>query len=164
MNRLLLISILLTTTPVFALEGWVDIPLVSIHTEDTVTFDTGETVELNELNLGIGITVAPGKYSYGDDKYVPMEYMSYRVGVYNNSYNRTSVYAGINPHTSRYGNIMYGVMLGVVSGYDITPNDSSLIMAVVPHVSFQGKHMRTEVSFIKGKKAVALALTVGFRF
>ena len=66
-----------------------------------------QTSGLNEVNFGVGYGRTLGGHTEA------------RVGVYNNSYERTSVYAAVSVHTNGY--VQAGVLGGVVTGYNNTP-------------------------------------------
>jgi len=149
MRALLLAATLVATAPASAIDGWVDIHTASIHSDDLVEVD-GTMYEINNTNPGIGITL--------DNT----ENVSLRFGTFENSYRNRSNYIAVDSHTS--GPLVVGVSLGIVSGYALIPTDSNVRPMLVPHIGYQLKRVRAELSYLHGEYTQAVALTVGFRF
>jgi hypothetical protein len=89
--------------------------------------------DFNERNLGVGV------------KYDLTRGLALRGGVYDNSYNRGSVYLGGDVHTNNRM-VNAGVQAGVVSGYDGTPQGAGSVTAYfLPYVSVGTRTVKAEV-------------------
>ena len=84
---------------------------------------TRKHVKFNESNLGVG-------YSHDINKHIAV-----RGGVYDNSYNRTSVYVGAAASVAISRSFDIGVQVGAVTGYAGTPQGSGAVSPfVLPYV------------------------------
>ena len=157
MKRLILLAALVTTSA-NASDVWLDLHIGTIHDKTEIITNEGEHYDINSFNPGIGLTWP----AYEMDG-TPMDYMSYKAGVYYNSYKRPSFYLGLDPHTSDRRPLQLGVMLGVVSGYGTVTED--VLGAVVPHLSYTYKEIyKVDLKYIHGMYARAVALSVAYRF
>lgn len=148
--------LLLISTQAFSYDGWLNIHLGSSHEKRTYIDQSGNDIEYNQKNFGLGLSVPA--YSNIDA----------RAGFFENSFNNTSYYAGADFHynTSRY--ITVGVNAGVASGYEHSPvRSSALAPMFVPHVTMKVKNFRTEIGYVPSfdEKQVAFwTFTIGTRF
>ena len=98
----------------FAAPGdfWLDLNVASKHSQRTY-FVNGEPRRFHENNLGLGAT------------YEVLDWCDLKAGWFENSYEKTSVYALVNPHWTLIARPRWqfapGVALGLVSGYQNTP-------------------------------------------
>lgn len=153
--RILPIVLLLLSAPAQAGISYIDLSIGSIHTKDTVKDDDGKEYNINGFNYGIGLTYEQ------DDPGAP----DLRIGVVHNSYEDTSFYAAVNPHTAFEGrHWAVGVLLGLVTGYKDSPIDSDVIAVVAPQLVFLHSGYRAELLFLYGQYASAIGLNVGIGF
>ena len=153
---LLAAALMLAGTTAYSIEGWMNVHLASSHIQP-VYYDKGQPRIYNQNNFGIGLAIPVS------------EKLDAITGFYDNSYNETSIYAGVNYHTANKYGLSAGINLGLVSGYDDTPNtDYKVIVMLVPHITYAVKNLRTEFGFIPSYgvegKTSAMTLTVGTRF
>ena len=146
----------LISTQANAFNGWMNIHLGSSHAQSQYV-EKGELQEYNEKNFGIGLALPVTS---------KLDVLS---GFYENSYNKTSVYAGVNYHSPNNYGLSVGLNSGFVTGYDDTANnDSKIAVMLVPHVTYAVKNFRAEVGFIPSlgieNRTSVVAFTVGSRF
>ena len=91
-------------------DTWIDIHLVSMHSSPTYTKD-GKEYAYNEKNIGLGLDIPRTKNA------------SYIAGFYDNSYNNTTVYGGMDFHSA--GIFAMGVSAGLVTGYQSVHDTSN---------------------------------------
>jgi len=153
--KYILVVLLMVTAQAHAKDLWLDVHMVSKHSSNTYTRE-GVVREYNEINLGLGLT-----------KELSHRW-SARVGVYKNSYYKTSVYLGYAARHTIYK--MKGVkvdaelFLGAVSGY--TRNSSTGIIPMgLPALSVSHGRVKAIVGYIPafgGTDSVA-TLSLGFK-
>ena len=153
---LLVAATILTSTPVYAFNGWMNIHIGSLHSESEYEQD-GEFRSYNNNNYGIGVALPLS------------EDIEFVTGFFDNSYNKTSVYLGNNLHTSNQYGFSAGIITALVTGYDETPNTrQKIILTLVPHVTYSLKNVRAELGIMPSlgsdNRAPALTLTIGTRF
>ena len=113
MSKLLLPLLLLLASSANSAELYLDLNLASSHAKSGY-YENGKKIPYNERNLGLGLT-----YSYHEN-------LDFKVGFYENSYEKTSIYAGAQPHINLLNDnrltLEGGLMFGVVSGYEEEDN------------------------------------------
>jgi hypothetical protein len=113
MSKLLLFFLLLVATVASANDVYLDINLSSSHVKSGY-YENQELTPYNEKNLGLGIT-----YTYNPN-------LDFKIGFYENSYYKTSVYVGAHPNINILNDnrmvVEPGLLLGVVSGYEEEDN------------------------------------------
>lgn len=109
----------------------------------------------NGLNYGLGAM------------YELDEYIGVKGGFYNNSYKKTSLYAGLNV---RYEipagpvKVVPNVTGGFVTGYDDTPEDAYKYQPIVlPSVAVGTDKVRLNVSYLPGQNADVYTAQLQFR-
>ena len=144
-KALILIVALTVISPVSADEGdiWIDINGISKHFggEDQIFTDTdGRRREFNETNIGLGVTYEAGKW------------YEIKAGFYENTYYKTTAYAGANvAYDLRIGDLVVspGVTVGLVTGYDDTPMQVWAIQPMaMPTLSVQYKSVRLNIGYM----------------
>lgn len=130
---------LVAAMPAQAGDLTLDINGVSQHSKDTYWYQ-GKTHRYNESNLGLGLT-------YGVKKYVDVS-----AGFFENSYYRTTVYAGfrLGPEFV-FGDVVVspGIQAGYASGYVNTPvNSSSLRPVVLPNLRVAYRGVGVTVGYV----------------
>jgi hypothetical protein len=132
-------------------ELWGEYHVGSNHSE-RYYWDGGKRHEYNEKNTGGGI-------SYGVNNNI--EVIS---GVYRNSYDNTSIYAGADIHTSRVKYLSVGVSAGRITGYDDTPLGTKYM--VLPNVVVGNEYsvFRVKVGIQPIGDVKMMTLTVGLNF
>ena len=99
-------------------DFWLDINVASKHSEQRYIWER-RVREYNEKNLGLGAT------------YELTEWCEVKGGWFENSYERTSVYALLNAKWNRWRYrgwfLAPGLAAGIVSGYDNTPERTGVI-------------------------------------
>ena len=136
-KALLLGCVLLPTVSSAMDKGnWgLDLNLASRHSRDN--YGTGA---YNEDNFGLGVA-----YAWRND-------WDLKLGFFDNSYDKTSVYAGAIWHKDFYrGNwtIAPGVGLLLVTGYENTPEDAPVVAPLLlPAVSIGHRAMRANIGYV----------------
>lgn len=151
-NTILTILLLLPSIASSDTGSWLDIPIGSKHAYDTVFVDNKE-YELNESNFGLGVAWPVS------DEDSPNQ--GYRVGMFKNSYNETSLYAAMDFYTTNpTWNV--GALVGFVSGYDIEPvNSRPLLFGAIPYIDYNiMDDVRVEMSYVHGRYASAIGFTL----
>lgn len=80
-------------------------------------------------------------------------------GIYENSFNDTSIFVGGDKHWS-YGDFEYGAMAGMVSGYEESWTVGDMTAFVAPYVSYDFNGVRPTVLLLGN----ALTFSVGYSF
>jgi hypothetical protein len=118
----------------------VDFNVASVHSQENYYID-GAATPFNEDNQGLGI------------RYGLTDHVDVMAGFYDNSFHKTSVYAGVEWHTSREYLVSVGVAVAAVTGYSGTPTETPLIFLPVvqlgqPEIGMRFGHMPVgEVKF-----------------
>jgi hypothetical protein len=99
-------------------DFWLDLNVGSKHSEKNYVWQ-GRRNSFNESNLGLGAT------------YQLKTWCDVKAGWFDNSYDRTSIYALVNPkwellHHSRWS-LAPGVAAGLVTGYQHTPEQTGAV-------------------------------------
>ena len=127
-------------------ETWLDIHLLSRHFTTTYTKE-GMDYAYNENNLGLGLDISRTKNS------------SYIVGFFDNSYNNTTVYAGMDFHST--GVLAIGISAGVATGYQNVHDESSdsylKVLSIITFVVKQ-KDFRVKGGIMANGDGVTLSL------
>lgn len=148
--------LLVISTQVHSLDGWLDIHLASSHAESTYNDQSGNDVEYNQNNFGLGLSLPV--YANIDA----------RTGFFKNSFNNTTVYLGADFHTNSNKLISAGLNTGLASGYKDSPvHTSTLTLMLVPYLTLKVKNFRTQLGFIPAidpKQVAVWTLTVGVQF
>ena len=136
----LFIGLFLLTLSVNVIAGThLIITLTSKHGEDTYTSTDGVETEYNNKNFGLGVA-----YDINNN-------VQARAGFYDNSYYKTSLYAGGSLHTDIRKTFAIGVQVAFVTGYDdlgIDKYDQKLLLIPLPFVKFGYKHMGFEIGYM----------------
>jgi len=117
---------------------------------------TNEEKELNEFNPGIGFV------------YEWTEYIESRGGLFLNSFDKASLYAGMGVHTSYDRLFSVSLQGGILTGYDGTPagGENKLVGYVIPVLGLNTGQFRTELGYIVGRDKAGFkandVLTLGF--
>lgn len=84
-------------------------------------------------------------------------------GIYDNSYNNTSVYAGIDLHTSRDKRMGVGIQAGIVTGYEDTPQGAGVVTAfALPYIRAGHGRVFAEVGYLPPVAGISvITFTVG---
>ena len=140
----------------YSIEGWMNIHLASSHVQPAY-YDKGKPHPYNKHNFGIGLAMPISTK------------LDAITGFYDNSYNETSIYAGVNYHTANKYGLSAGINLGLVSGYEDTPStDYKIMIMLVPHITYAVKNFRAEFglipSYVTAGEISAMSLTIGTRF
>lgn len=115
----------------------------------TITF-----YSFNEVNPGLGL-----EYELNDN-------LSFRVGTYKNSLNINSEYAGIKYSYNHNKYVSYGLIGGLVTGYELTGN-AHYRKYVLPNITVKfNKSTRLEVGYVPPNLSDVsiISVTVGYRF
>ena len=109
---------------------------MSPYRVEPIKYTVTEIVEtpFNENNFGIGI------------RYEVRPNIDLSVGFYDNSFYKTSIYAGAEFHTLRSRWISIGVAFGLVSGYQGTPTPSTFL--VLPVVQLGPPQMGVRLGYM----------------
>lgn len=116
-----------------ASEGdyYLDVHLVSKHSQSYYYDNAGKPQQFNEQNLGIGLA-----YQFSP---------SWRVGggFYDNSYHKTSAYLGVEGNVQLYKYMWAGVAVAAVTGYQGTPTQTPLIF--LPMITVGNERVRAKI-------------------
>lgn len=112
-------------------------------------YDNGVYHKWNEKNTGGGLSY---EVSYNFET---------TLGFYRNSYNKLSVYGGVDFHTASSRAWRVGVSLGPITGYKDTPQKSRFM--VLPNIVLNEGTVRTKIGLIPGDVTV-LTLSMGIAF
>ncbi len=146
MAALTVIGLMLVAQDAFAGKIWGEYHVGSKHAKATYE-ENGIRKEFNEKNTGGGLS------------YELNNHIDITGGFFRNSFNKNSMYAGIDVHTA--GMVRVGVAAGRITGYKDTPVNTDWI--VTPNVTFGNGRVRTRVGLIPTETKV-LTLTVGIAF
>lgn len=107
---------------------------------------------------------APGKEFNEDNAGIGYKLDNLRFGVYNNSYHKTTVYAGYDAHTSgKY--FQLGLQAGIASGYQGTPQGrGELTVFALPYVAIGSERVKAEIGYlppVNGVGVITMTLRVG---
>ena len=160
MKHLMLLAALVSI-PAHAsdIDFWLDIHVRSIHPSIDVVYPKvdgvviDEPMEPNESNFGIGLSFPIG------------EHTELRTGFFQNTWDITSFYGAAHWHTG--GPVAVGLTLGLVTGYDETPQTEMPLMPMaVPTVMFTASRARAEVGYIPPLAGLyeAITFTLGVAF
>lgn len=154
--RLLAVFFVVVSSQAHSFDGWMNVHLGSSHLQPDYVQD-GKLHDYNEKNLGMGLAIPVSPR---------LDVLS---GFYENSYNKTSVYAGVNYHTANNYGFSVGVNSGVVTGYGGTPNTkSNVALMIVPHVTYAVKNFRAEIGIVPSvgvdNRTPVMTFTIGSRF
>lgn len=136
-------------------KWFIDFNVASFHNQDLFYTEETKTGYINNPYLGI-----EGEYTYTETVATPFnednfgigirrevhENLDISVGFYDNSFYKTSVYAGIEVHTKRDRWISVGAALALVSGYSGTPTET--IMFVLPMVQIGPPQMGARIGYM----------------
>lgn len=130
-------------------EVWLNTHLASYHHQ--------AQYEYNENNLGLGIS------------YPLSPEFDLVTGFYENSYNKTSYYAGYRRHTADNYGFSVGISAVVVTGYEDTRYTSaSAIVMFLPNLTYSLKNFRVELgiipAFSKRDYTAVTTFTIGTKF
>jgi len=153
MMKILVIIPMLFSATATAEDMWLNLHTGSVHNKNTVHKD-GKSYQVNGFNPGLGLELPA---SDSDNQ-------SYRLGFFKNSYSKLSLYGGVDLHTNYSNGFGTGITFGAVSGYKDSPADRNVIPGVIPRVLYIFNDYRAEMSFLYGRYASALTLTVGRKF
>lgn len=143
-----------------AADLYLDINGFSRHSQTHYTYQ-GERQAYNADNAGLGLTK---QLTDGVDL---------MAGFYKNSFHKPSIYAGANFHINFLSG-MYalrpGVSVGLVSGYDNTPDHTGMVrLCVLPNIRASIQNLGVKVGYVpaiggsRGNVAVSV-LTVQFQY
>jgi hypothetical protein len=155
-----------TSIPAWADSGqlWLDINVTSIHGKDTWEYN-GKEGAYNENNFGLGLG------------YQVSDFGEWKIGFYENSYNKTSVYAGMRFRTNLLLGFIEdptwvfapGLTLGVITGYNDTPEEARALNPVIlPSIDIGHRSIgRMNVGFlpatgVNGTHLITFQFGVGF--
>ena len=148
--------LLVFSTQAYSLDGWLDIHLTSIHSDPTYIDQSGNDVEYNQNNFGLGLSLPVNSN------------IEARAGFFENSFNNTSVYVSADFHTNSNKLISAGINTGLASGYKNTPaKTSTLSPMLVPYLTFKVKSFRTQIGYIPAidpKQVAVWTISVGAKF
>lgn len=142
-------------------EGDVTLTLsIGSYHENRTYSHNGKEHDYNEDNPGIG-------FAYGVN-----ENTDFVSGIFKNSYSKTSVYAGVNlkePFSvTENFTVSPGIILGGVTGYDDTPQNSPFIgPMVLPNVVLAVDRYQALVGYIpkiSDNTSEVFVLIVGYKF
>ncbi|MCG6938606.1 MAG: hypothetical protein LJE83_10630 [Gammaproteobacteria bacterium] len=155
-TMLLVTLLLVVSKQAYSFDGWLNIHITASHAKRTYMDKTGNNVEYNQNNFGLGVSLP---YNSNIDV---------RAGFYDNSFNATSVYAGADLYVNPSRFVTVGVNTGVATGYENTPaHTSTLAPMLMPHITFKMKNFRTEIGYVPSfdpKQVAFWTFSVGTRF
>lgn len=135
-----------------AADLYLDVNGFSRHSQKYYTYQ-GQRQAFNEDNAGLGLTS-----SWTDN-------VDLTAGFYRNSYAKPSVYGGANLHMNfKGGPIVWrpGVSVGLVSGYDNTPDHAGVVrLAVMPNVAISTGNLGVKIGYVPARKASRGAAVYG---
>ena len=153
-KKLLCLSLLLVSVQIQALEQgeWnFDLNVASKHSEES--YGSGD---YNEENWGLGAS-----YGYWDN-------LDLKFGFFENSYDKTSVYAGAFYHKDFYfgdWTVAPGVGLLLATGYDDTPENAPVVAPILmPAITFGHRAVKANVGLIPFGQVKAATLQLQFNF
>lgn len=118
-------------------KNWINIHVASKHERESYQDGKGNEIQYNENNFGVGFS------------YSLASYFDAKGGFFKNSFNKTSLYAGIDTHTS-YNNVFaVGFDIGLATGYDDTPvSDTKIVPIAMPHLSLIFNRFKFQLGYI----------------
>ncbi len=119
---LIITSFFMVFSTLTSADVLLDVNLASKHIGQSNYCYKGECKSINSSNLGLGLTYPTGSFT------------DIKVGFYNNSYYKTSVYGGVNfKHEYNIGklNVVPGVIVGMVTGYNGTPENAGIVAPIL---------------------------------
>lgn len=131
MKKILIILMMLANSS-YAQEYSLDINIGSRH-GDSGYISNDIYSSYNENNTGVGIT------RYGEN-------FDLRAGYFKNSYNKSSVYAGIQPKLRLTPQFSAGILFAASSGYSNTPENTYFI--VLPNVDLRWKEFGLNLGYV----------------
>ena len=144
------------STQAHSLDGWIDVHLTSYHSNSTYVDQSGNDVEYNQNNFGLGLSLPVNSN------------IDARAGFFKNSFNKTSGYLGADFHTNSNKFFSAGINTGLASGYKNTPaKTSTLTPMLVPYLSFKVNNFRTQIGYIPAidpKQVAVWTISVGIKF
>jgi hypothetical protein len=129
----------------------------NVVTQESYTKVTQVQQPFNEFNPGIGFG-----YEFVDG-------IEARAGFYYNSFSSTSLYGGLNWHTSHDRLLSAGLMVGIVGGYNesFTGAGNEITLAAQPTLAVNITDYRMEFGYIPGLKdhqSDIITLSFGIRY
>lgn len=133
----------------FADDTFLDVNLASKHFGTIVcdphVYDCAKYP--NQSNLGLGLSTKVSQFDDGEGVRFAIDV---KVGFYNNTFYKNSVYGLVNLRgmdPMKLGSVRPGLVLGLVTGYNDTPQQASTLMPILmPNVAV-GLSKKTEVMF-----------------
>ena len=150
----LLLALVITNVQALEFDDWaIDVNTGSRHSNATY----GNHQYYNEDNDGVGLTFG---YSPSID---------IKLGFFDNSYNRTSVYGGLvfNHDFVIFGDFVISPGVGVLlaSGYDHTPVDAPVLAPIVhPSLSFGHRYLRSSIGYIPYEDSTLITFQTQYFF
>jgi len=129
---------------------WGEYHVGSVHSQSYWYDENHSRHEFNEDNTGGGIS------------YEASNHVEFGAGFFRNSYNNTSVYAGIDLHSDARRPLRIGISVAPITGYRDTPMNSDWML--LPNVVTKVGNVRTKIGWIPVGKVKVLTLTVGIGF
>ncbi|MCJ8300475.1 MAG: hypothetical protein MJK13_16290 [Pseudomonadales bacterium] len=133
-------------------EFTLDVSGFSKHSKSTY-IDNGTAHKYNETNPGLGIS-----YGLSDN-------LDFRIGGFKNSYDRDSVYAGLNWHKDFYsGNwtVAPSINLFLISGYQ---RNSNIPVAILPALTFGHRAVKLSIGILPfGDESKVTTFQLQFNF
>ena len=156
LRLLTLVFLLFTSTQVYSFNGWMNIHLGSHHLKPSYK-EKGDVRSYNETNLGVGLSLP----------ITPK--LDALAGFFENSFNKTTAYAGVNYHTVNSRGFSAGLNTGVASGYEGTINsENKLLLMFIPHITYTLKNIRAEIGYIpsfgKENHTSVVVFSIGTQF
>lgn len=150
---ILLSFVVLPASALEIYEWSVDLNTSSSHRDSS----NNSRTFFNEENDGAGFT-------YGYSKHIDI-----KAGFFENSYFRTTVYAGavLNQDFYLFNHFVISPGIGLIfaTGYDNTPADAPIIAPIVhPSISFGYKYLRSTIGYIPYDDARVITFQTQFLF
>ena len=157
MNKsILALALLAASSATIAAKGdmWINIHFAANHEVETYwNLDSKTWEDYNNVNPGLGL------------EYEMSNHWSAKAGMYKNSLNSNSAYAGANLHTAYGDGVSVGLNLGLATGYE-AEHDTPVVPVIMPNLNIQIDKIRFEVGVLPGigKYITVYAFTVGVGF
>lgn len=141
----IVVAILSASQPAFATDSlYIDVNGFSLHSKQYYSYQ-GERKEYNQDNAGLGLSK-----QWNDNA-------DLTAGFYKNSYDKMSAYGGANAHLNfKSGSVSWrpGVCVGLVTGYDNTPDHAGVVrLMVMPNVAISVGDLGIKVGYLPARKA-----------